>query len=64
MSEVLTAVGLIFIIEGGLYAVFPAAMKRMMLIVMAQSEEQLRMLGFGGATVGVAIVWFIHHFAG
>lgn len=62
MSEILLAIGLIFIIEGGLYAAFPGAMKRMMLLVIAQPADALRMIGFGGATFGVAILWFVRHF--
>lgn len=62
MSEVLFAVGLILIIEGGLYAAFPAAMKRMLILLIAQPAESLRIAGLGGATAGVAILWFVRHF--
>lgn len=59
MSEFLIAIGLVLAIEGGLYAVFPGAMKRMMLVVLAQSEEQLRVAGLAGAVLGVGIVWAV-----
>lgn len=59
MHEVLTALGLILIIEGGLYAVFPAGMKRAMLIIQAQPDAYLRNAGFGAATAGVALIWAI-----
>lgn len=62
MQDVLVAIGLVLVIEGGLYAAFPAAMKRMMLIAISQPAETLRMAGLGGATFGVAIVWFVRHF--
>ena len=57
MHEFLTAVGIILVLEGGLYALFPAGMKRAMLMLQAQPTEHLRTAGFGAATVGVAMVW-------
>lgn len=59
MHEVLTALGLILVIEGGLYALFPAGMKQAMSIIQAQPNEYLRQAGFGAATAGVALVWAV-----
>jgi len=64
MSELILAVGLILALEGGLYAAFPGAMKRMMVLVLQQPEEQLRMAGLGAATLGVGIVWLVRNLAG
>jgi len=57
MHEFLTALGLILVLEGGLYALFPAGMKRAMLMLQAQPTEYLRTAGFGAATAGVAVIW-------
>jgi hypothetical protein len=62
MHEFLTALGLILVIEGGAYALFPAAMKRAMLVIQAQPAEYLRLVGFGAATVGVGVIWAVDHF--
>ncbi len=62
MQELLTALGLILMIEGGVYALFPRTMKRAMQIVQTQPAEQLRLLGFGTATLGVGVVWAVDLF--
>jgi uncharacterized protein YjeT (DUF2065 family) len=59
MHELFIAIGLILVIEGGLYAAFPGAMKRMMLQVLQLPEDALRMAGLAGATFGVGIVWAV-----
>ena len=59
MTEFLLAVGLVLAIEGGLYAAFPGAMKRMMVVVMTMPDETLRTAGLGTAAVGVGIVWMV-----
>jgi uncharacterized protein YjeT (DUF2065 family) len=59
MHELFIAIGLILVIEGGLYAAFPGAMKRMMLQVLQLPEDALRMAGLAGATLGVGIVWAV-----
>jgi uncharacterized protein YjeT (DUF2065 family) len=63
MQEFLTALGLILVIEGGVYALFPRTMKRAMQIVQMQPAEYLRLVGFGAATVGVGVVWAVDLFA-
>jgi len=64
VSELFVAIGLILALEGGLYAAFPGAMKRMMVVVLQQPDESLRMLGLGAATAGVAIVWLVRNVTG
>lgn len=59
MYQLLTALGLILILEGGVYALFPAGMKRAMTLIQAQSDDYLRTAGFGAATAGVALIWAV-----
>ena len=59
MEELGLAFGLILALEGALYALFPNGMKRMMMVVMTQPSDKLRMTGLGTAIVGVAIIWFL-----
>ena len=58
MREVVAALALVLVIEGALYALFPAAMKRMMSQVMQIPDSALRYAGLLAALAGVAIVWF------
>lgn len=59
MADLLTALGLAVAIEGLLYALFPNAMKKMMLQVLAQPQSSLRTAGLVAAIAGVGIVWLI-----
>ena len=62
MVDVLLVIGLILALEGGLYAAFPAGMKRMMAIMIQQPDESLRLTGLGAATFGVGIIWVVKTF--
>jgi len=55
----LTAVGLAVAIEGVAYALFPGAMKKAMVQVLAQPESVLRTAGLIAAAAGVGIVWLV-----
>lgn len=59
MADLLTAIGLAVAIEGLLYALFPNAMKKMMVQVLAQPQTSLRTAGLVAAIAGVGIVWLI-----
>lgn len=61
MSDFLTALGLAIVIEGVCYALFPDAMKRMMMTVLSQPASALRAAGVAAAVVGLGIVWLIRH---
>ena len=55
----LTAVGLVFVIEGVIYSLFPDGMKRMMLAALSMSTNRLRLMGLAMAVVGFFIVWLV-----
>ncbi len=59
MEDLLTALALAIAIEGAVYALFPNAMKKMMIQVLAQPENAVRAAGMVAVTVGVAIMWMI-----
>jgi uncharacterized protein YjeT (DUF2065 family) len=59
VDDFLTALALVLVIEGGLYALFPEGMRRMMLQMQEIPENRLRMLGVVGAIVGVLGVWLL-----
>jgi hypothetical protein len=59
MSELITALGLVLVIEGALYALFPDGMKRLMALMLNQPAGSLRTAGVVTAGLGVGIVWLL-----
>jgi len=59
MSEFLTAVAIALFLEGAAYALFPDAMKRAMLQMLAQPSAKLRLVGLCVAVVAVIAVWLL-----
>ena len=57
MSDFLAALGLVFIIEGVIFAAFPDAAKRAMTSVLETSDGSVRLIGIGSALVGLVVVW-------
>lgn len=57
MSELVTAVGLVFIIEGLVYAAVPNRFKAIMARLEQVPDETLRMGGLVAVALGVTIVW-------
>ena len=58
-DELITAIALILVIEGGLYALFPEGMRKMAMQVDKVSPSSLRSAGLLAAAVGVGIVWLM-----
>ena len=58
MRELLIAVGLIFVIEGLLFAMFPNKMKNLVALIETLSENNLRFVGIASALIGFLIVYF------
>jgi uncharacterized protein YjeT (DUF2065 family) len=59
MSDAVAALGLILVLEGALYALFPEAMKRMAAQVLEAPVDTLRVVGLVSAALGVGIVWIV-----
>lgn len=59
MEDLLTALGLMLVIEGALYALFPEGMQRMIQQVLEASPGLLRGAGLGAAVLGFVVVWLI-----
>jgi hypothetical protein len=57
MSDFLAALGLVFVIEGLVFAALPGAAKRAMMSVLETPEATLRVIGLGSALVGLILVW-------
>ena len=59
MNEFFVAIGLLFVIEGLLYSLFPDQMKGMMQKMKDLPSNSLRTGGLFFALIGVIIVWII-----
>lgn len=59
MQELIFALGILLVAEGALYALFPAAMKRMMSAVQQMPDSSLRRAGMMFACLGTLLVWFL-----
>jgi len=61
MSEIITnillAIGFVFVIEGFLYALFPATMKKMMAAAHEQNDNNLRTAGLIAVFLGLVIIY-------
>ena len=59
MSDFVVAIGLVFAIEGILFAAFPGPVKRAMAHVTDTADGTLRLIGIASAALGVLMVWLI-----
>lgn len=57
MGEFLAALGLVFVIEGLMFAAFPGPAKRAVAAMLETPEGTLRIVGLISAVVGLTIVW-------
>ena len=58
MKELIIAIGLLLLIEGMLYALYPSKMKNMLKSVEKLPINQLRTGGLLFAVIGFFIVWY------
>lgn len=59
MNDFIVALGLVFVIEGLAYALFPGFLRRMSAALFQQSDEGIRLTGVLAALFGIFIVWLI-----
>ena len=59
MSDFLVAIGLVFAIEGILFAAFPGSVRQAMTHITETPDGALRMIGIASAVLGVVLVWFV-----
>ncbi len=59
MTDLLVALGLVLVIEGGLYALFPAKMQDFMRMLQDAPPEFLRRAGLAAAVAGLGLVWLV-----
>jgi uncharacterized protein YjeT (DUF2065 family) len=59
MSDFVVALGLVFVIEGLVFAAFPGAAKRAIATVQETQDGPLRIVGIASAVLGIVLVWAI-----
>ena len=59
MTELFTAIGLLFFLEGLLLAIFPSRIKSMLEMIKNTSEKTLRTFGATFLVIGFSIIWYI-----
>ncbi len=58
-ATLITAIALVFIIEGILPFMFPNAWRRMMKAAVEASEKELRIMGLISITIGMVVLMFL-----
>jgi len=59
LTDFLSALGLVFVIEGLAYAAFPEQMKKWLAAVNAQPVVRIRGVALGCAAVGLVLLWMV-----
>jgi len=59
MTDFLAALGLVFVIEGLMFAALPGHAKKAIASVLETPEQTLRIIGIGSAVIGLVVVWLV-----
>jgi uncharacterized protein YjeT (DUF2065 family) len=59
MADFLVAIGLVFVIEGLIFAAFPLSAKKAVAAVLETPDSTLRTIGIVSAVFGVILVWLM-----
>jgi uncharacterized protein YjeT (DUF2065 family) len=59
MSEFIVAIGLVLVIEGLVFAGFPAAAKRLVASALESPDTSLRIAGIASALIGLMLIWLV-----
>jgi uncharacterized protein YjeT (DUF2065 family) len=59
MGDFIVALGLVFVIEGLIFAANPQAAKTAMAHVLETGDSALRIVGIASAILGVILVWIV-----
>lgn len=59
MDDFLVAIGLVFVIEGLIFAAFPLSAKKAVVAVLETPDSTLRIVGIASAVFGVLLVWLM-----
>ncbi len=58
-EDIVIAIGLVFVIEGLIWALFPQLFRKLAILALETPEAQLRMSGIIAIATGVFVVWLV-----
>ena len=59
MNDLITAIGLLFFIEGFFLAIFPSRIKNILELIKDTPVNKLRLFGLVFLIIGFSIIWYI-----
>lgn len=59
MHDLVTALGLVLVIEGVIYGAFPSLGSKIGEMLRTTPEDQIRITGLLSAAIGLVIVWLV-----
>ena len=59
LADFLIGVGVLFVLEGLLFAASPAWMRRAMKSALETPDNLLRVVGIGSAVAGLVLIWVV-----
>ncbi|MEM7068021.1 MAG: DUF2065 domain-containing protein [Pseudomonadota bacterium] len=59
MDDLIVAIGLVLVLEGLVYAIFPGHMRRMVEEISKIPDSTMRSFGLAALCIGVFIVWLV-----
>lgn len=59
MTDFLAAIGLVFVIEGLVFAAFPEAARRAATVMTKTPDQAMRLVGLLSAVSGLVILWLV-----
>jgi uncharacterized protein len=59
IQDFVVALGLVFVIEGLVFAAFPETARRAVVAITETPEHVLRLVGIGSAIGGLILIWFM-----
>ncbi len=62
LDNIVTAIGLVLVIEGLLYAFVPGHLRSMANTLRDLTDEQIRIIGMAALGVGVLVIWLARVF--
>ncbi|PZA14031.1 DUF2065 domain-containing protein [Rhodopseudomonas palustris] len=60
-ADLLIGVGLLFVLEGLIFAASPNWMRRAMKSALETPDNVLRAVGIGSAVAGLLLIWVVRH---
>ncbi|RJF69202.1 DUF2065 domain-containing protein [Rhodopseudomonas palustris] len=60
-ADLLIGVGVLFVLEGLIFAASPSWMRRAMKSALATPDNVLRIVGLVSAVLGLVLIWVVRH---